>query len=75
MDPGDTRYPVWLRPTTSTRCTASWPTSVTSSRGRALLPLLPLVVVVAVVVRLAGLGRLQEQVHAVHRQVMVVVVG
>jgi hypothetical protein len=28
---------------------------------------------VAVVARLAGLGRLQEQVHAVHRQVVVAV--
>ncbi len=27
----------------------------------------------AVVARLAGLGRLQEQAHAVHRQVVVVV--
>jgi hypothetical protein len=30
------------------------------------------VVPVAVVARLAGLGRLQEQVHAVHRQVVAV---
>jgi hypothetical protein len=28
---------------------------------------------VAMVVRLAGLGRLQEQVHTVHRQVVVAV--
>jgi hypothetical protein len=28
---------------------------------------------VAVVARLAGLGRLQEQVHAVHRQVVMAV--
>ncbi len=38
MDPGGATYPTWLRPTTSTMCTASAPASVASSKGRLVLP-------------------------------------
>jgi hypothetical protein len=48
MDPGGAKYPAWVRPSMSTRCTASWPASVTSNKGWP--PLLPLVVVVAAAV-------------------------